>query len=107
MSEESQNDKVTLAIISNELKHWTKAISDLTEELRVYRVATNDRMNDMKDDFDRRLAEKADLERVEKIEEWMKWAGRIIIGAVFLAVIGSVIVNKTAAPAPQAQIASR
>jgi hypothetical protein len=32
--------------------------------------------------------------RLQPIESWMKWAGRIIIGAVLTAVIGLVVITK-------------
>lgn len=33
--------------------------------------------------------------RIGKIEGWMTWAGRIVIGAVLAAIIGLVVVTKT------------
>ena len=108
MSETPQNDKITLAVVNNEIKHMNKSISDLTDELRAHRLATDDRIAAFEYKVDRQLEAKADCKRVEKIEEWMKWAGRIVIGAVMAAVIGSVVVSvKNHDAAPAAYVVSR
>lgn len=36
-------------------------------------------------------------DRLKKLEDWQTWAGRVILGAVILAVLGVVLVTKTGA----------
>jgi hypothetical protein len=63
-------------------------------------------LKDKMDTFGSNFATKLELEkeiqeveerlssRVSKVESWLTWAGRIIIGAVIAAVLGLVIVNR-------------
>jgi len=43
---------------------------------------------------DVRAIEKTLNEKIQRLEEWQVWAGRLILGAVILAVLGEVLVAR-------------
>jgi hypothetical protein len=61
----------------------TSALSDISGKL------------DLRPDWaDVRRIEKGLQEQISRLEDWQRWAGRIIIGAVILAVLGVVLVAR-------------
>jgi hypothetical protein len=61
----------------------TGALSDIAGKL------------DLRPDWaDVRRIEKGLQERIQELEDWQKWAGRLIIGGVILAILGVVLVAR-------------
>lgn len=55
-----------------------------------------DKLDNRPDWADVRRIEAGLSDRIKKLEDWQAWAGRLIIGAVILAVLGAVLVTRTA-----------
>lgn len=84
-----REDQITLAVIATELKHTNRSLDSLTTELRQQRETSDRRFGE----FEEKLAGKADIERVSKIENWLGWGVKIVLTAVFVAVLGLVIIK--------------
>lgn len=84
-------DDISLAVIANDIHHVKKSIDTLTDELKQQRRQTQEQQEKFEKKMEEKLATKADASRVEKIENNLSWAIKIVLAAVFMAVIAGVI----------------
>jgi len=84
-------DNVSLDGIARDIHHILKAIADIKDDLKRDRQHMAEQQEKFENKMEDRLAQKADVSRVEKIENNLSWAIKIVLGAVIVAVIAGVI----------------
>nr|WP_313631900.1 hypothetical protein [Brevundimonas naejangsanensis] len=84
-------NNVSLDGIARDIHHIMKAIADIKDDLKRDRQQMAEQHEKFETKMEERLAQKADVSRVEKIENNLSWAVKIVLTAVFVAVLAGVI----------------
>lgn len=95
-SEETQNDTevVKVAVLNNDMKHLGESMNRLEAKFdaAILGFVTHDKLMDMQKSADAKHSEQD--KAINSLEEWNKWAIRIILGAFLSGLAGAFFIFK-------------
>jgi len=93
-TEQSQSEVIKLAVTNNELKHLSESMNRLEAKFdkAILGFVTHEKLNDVEKAFDTK--HRAHADRIAGLEDWNKWAIRLILALVIAAVGGVIFVTK-------------
>jgi len=93
-TEQSQSEVIKLAVTNNELKHLSESMKRLEAKFdkAILGFVTHEKLNDVEKAFNTKHGVHA--EKIAGIEDWNKWAVRIVLGLVIAAVVGLAFSSK-------------
>ena len=91
---DTQTEVIKLAVTNNELKHLSESMNRLEAKFdkAILRFVTHEKLNDVERAFNAKHS--VHSEKIAGLEDWNKWAIRVILLLVASAVGGVIFVTK-------------
>ena len=91
---DTQTEVIKLAVTNNELKHLSESMNRLEAKFdkAILRFVTHEKLNDVERAFNAKHS--VHSEKIAGLEDWNKWAIRVILALVIAAVGGVIFVTK-------------
>jgi len=91
---DTQSEVIKLAVTNNELKHLSESMNRLEAKFdkAILGFVTHEKLNDVEKAFNAKHTVHA--EKIAGLEDWIKWAIRLILALVIAAVGGVIFVTK-------------
>jgi predicted nuclease with TOPRIM domain len=92
--QEDASETIKIAVLGNELKHINDSVNRLENKFdeAIKGFVTHEKLADAQKAADNE--HKNILEKISALEDWNKWAIRIVLGLVITAVVSFVLVTK-------------
>jgi len=93
-NEQPQSEVIKLAVTNNELKHLSESMNRLEAKFdkAILRFVTHEKLNDVERAFNAKHS--VHSEKIAGLEDWNKWAIRVILLLVASAVGGVIFVTR-------------
>lgn len=91
---DTQTEVIKLAVTNNELKHLSESMNRLEAKFdkAILRFVTHEKLNDVERAFNAKHS--VHSEKIAGLEDWNKWAIRVILLLVASAIGGVIFVTK-------------